>query len=92
MLNRRVVMPYRTGIGLEPSAPSTRVMSYLCQCGRKWQAPGPNSLKNGAYRWICSCGAALTLRNGVIFSPTAEPGEVPASPDRLQRWVARGGG
>ena len=92
MLNHRVEMPCRRGIRLEPSEPPAPVMSYQCQCGRKWHAPGPNSLKNGAYRWICSCGATLTLRNGVIFAPAIEPGEVPASADRLQRWVARGSG
>ena len=91
MLNQRVDLACRRGIRLELSAAPAPVMSYHSQCGRKWYAPAPNSLKNGAYRWICSCGATLTLRNGVIFAPAVEPGEFPASADRLQRWVARGG-
>jgi hypothetical protein len=92
MLNHRAVTECRFAMPMEPAAPAAPVMSYQCQCGRRWHAPGPNSLKNGDCRWICSCGATLTLRNGVIFAPATEPGEVPASASRLQRWVARGGG
>ena len=89
MLNHRGVMECRRGMPMQPAAPPARVMSYQCLCGKTWH---PNSLMNGAHQWICSCGATLALRNGVIFAPAVEPGEVPASGDRIQRWVARGGG
>ena len=82
MLNHRASMecPHADR---EQSARSA--LSYLCVCGRKWHGTGPNSPKNGAHRWTCSCGAALTLRNGVIYAPTLQEGVFPFSTDRLKQ-------
>ena len=92
MSNRRALTESRFGLPRETNGSLRPPMSYLCVCGRKWQTVGANSSKNGTHAWICSCGAELTIRNGVIYALGTDGGQLSVRTDPLNTWVARGGG
>ena len=82
MGNRRVPLDlFQTGAA-RTSLPVRPAMSYLCVCGRKWLTPEP-----GMSFWRCSCGLALTMRNGVIYASGSGEGQLLRT-----SCVARGGG
>ena len=92
MWNPRTPTESRFGMPKDAGQSPYPAMSYLCVCGRKWQTVGTNSSKNGTHAWICSCGAELTMRIGVIYAPGPDGGQRSVPMDPLNTWVARGGG
>ncbi len=51
-----------------PDKSSSRYMTYMCECGKKWDAPAPGAPAPEGAAWLCACGRTLAVRGWIIHA------------------------
>ena len=76
---------------IEPGAESKApYMIYLCECGKKWDAPISGTLVAEGAVWMCVCGRTLSVRRGVIHAARMVAARRPHFQDRELAGLAGG--